>query len=147
MEKDTQIEHFFDAYAARAQQALDGHDPDIEQVTAAFADCFVESGPVGVSCGKNDAQFREAIPKGYAYYRQAGITAMDIRAQHVELLDELHAMNRVQWNSAFRRKDGTAGSINFEVIYLLRLEQNDWKIFAYITGDEEQAMRDNGLID
>lgn len=146
MEKDTQIEHFFEAYAARVQQALDGHDPDVEQVMATFADCFVESSPVGVICGKNDAQFREAIPKGYAFYRQVGITAMDIRAQHIELLDELHAMDRVQWSSAFRRKDGTAGSINFEVIYLLRLEEKAWKIFAYITGDEQQAMRDNGLM-
>jgi hypothetical protein len=71
---------------------------------------------------------------------------MDIRAQRVEVLDELHAMNRIEWNSSFHRKDGVTGSINFEVIYLLRLEDERWKIFAYITGDEQQALKDNGLV-
>lgn len=146
MGTEAQIERFFEQYAANFQRVLDGEEPDVGKVAACFAECFVESSPAGVICGKNDEQFRTSIPKGYAFYRQAGITAMDIRAQRIELLDELHVMDRIQWSSTFRRQDGVTGNINFEVIYLLRLQNDAWKIFAYITGDEQQALKDNGLI-
>jgi hypothetical protein len=146
MEKEEQISRFFDEYAGNFQRVLNGEEPDVEKAAACFAACFVESSPAGVKCGKNDAEFREMIPHGYRFYREVGITAMDIRAQRVEVLDELHAMNRIEWNSSFHRKDGVTGSINFEVIYLLRLEDERWKIFAYITGDEQQALKDNGLV-
>jgi hypothetical protein len=146
MEKEEQIGRFFEEYAGNFQRALDGGEPDAERVAAHFAGCFVESTPDEVKCGQNNAEFREMIPHGYTFYRQIGITAMDIRAQRVDILDEQHAMNRVQWNSSFKRKDGVTGSINFEVIYFLRREDERWKIFAYITGDEKQALKDNGLV-
>lgn len=36
--------------------------------------------------------------------------------------------------------------IDFEVIYLLQTIANGPKIFAYITGDEESALRQRGLL-
>ena len=53
---------------------------------------------------------------------------------------------KVNWNSSFVRKDKTEGDISFDVFYLIQKIDEDIKIFAYITGDEQQALKDQGLI-
>jgi len=119
---------------------------DAEKVAACFANCFIEATPAGVICGKNDEQFRQAIPQGYDFYKSAGITAMDITGKEITQLDEHHAMARIHWRSLFTRKNGITGGIDFDVIYFLQDLGNGLKIFAYITGDEKKALRDSGLI-
>lgn len=39
-----------------------------------------------------------------------------------------------------------AREIFFAVIYFVQSRENEHKIFAYITGDEQKAFRENGLI-
>jgi hypothetical protein len=46
----------------------------------------------------------------------------------------------------FVTKDKREGAIDFEVIYLLQLRDERIKIFAYITGDEQKAFKDAGLL-
>ena len=146
MPPEESIERFFAGYAARFNLALgDATVMDVEGTAAAFADCFVAANPQGVACGKNDRRFRTAIPQGWEFYRRIGMTSMEITSILVTPLDEIHAMARVSWDSRYRRGDGHEEQIEFDVIYLVQILDGTPKIFAYITGDEEKALREKGL--
>lgn len=141
-----QIEHFFDRYEDRFNIALNTGNTDIEATTDSFADCFVEASPVGIVCGKNDQQFRQMIPQGYTAYKKMGITAMNILSKNISIIDDFHAMARIHWRSVYDRKNGKSGHIDFDVIYLVQDIGKGLKIFAYITGDEQKALKEHGLI-
>ena len=143
---DEGMERFFARYAERFNLAL--ADPpvmDVEGTAAAFADCFVAANPQGVACGRNDSRFHVAIPQGWEFYRRMGMTSMEIVSIHVTPLDEIHTMAKVRWNSRYRMQGGREEQIAFDVIYLLQIRDGVPKIFAYITGDEERALREKGL--
>lgn len=140
------LRRFFDAYEARFAAAM--AEPsviDAEEAAGAFADIFVEATPVGVSGGKNDAAFRELIPKCYAFYKSIGTTSMRIDALGLTKLDPFHWMAKVHWKSAYRTSSGSESSIDFDVIYFVQTLA-DPKIFAYITGDEQNELREHGLV-
>lgn len=143
-----QVEEFFAAYARRSNDAL--RDPpreDINGVVASFAPFFVEAGPKGVFGGANGDEFRKAVPQGFANYREVGGKAMTITRVKVTELNDFNVMARVDWDFAYERpKDGRKGNIVFQNLYFLNFATGGPKIFAYITPDEEQAMRDHGLI-
>lgn len=60
-------------------------------------------------------------------------------------LDDLHAMNRIRWRSTFRKKDRAGATIDCENIYLTRAINAGHKVFAYITGVEQLALKKTGL--
>lgn len=144
----TEIEAFFAVYARITNDALQSPPvEDIDALVAAFAPFFVGASPAGVMGGANDAQFRAMIPEGWRHYRDVGGTAMRIDKLEVTELDPLHACARVEWVFDYRRpRDGKAGSVAFSNIYLVSFADGGPKIFAYITPDEQQAMKDHGLI-
>ena len=144
--REQQLEHFFDQYASRFNKALHGEQTDIEGTASAFSEHFIEASPLGVHCGKNDQEFRTAIPKGYAFYQSIGITFMDMLSKEITILDHYHSMVNVHWRANFNRKDNSTGKIEFEVIYFLQSRENTHKIFAYITGDEQAVLKEDGLI-
>ena len=147
MDRIQQLELFFEQYAARVNQAL--QDPpvvDVDGAVASFANYFIEASPNSVMCGKNDEQFRAVIPQGFAFYKSIGTTAMNVAGVDVTPLDELHAMARVHWDSRYRRQDGDEVRIEFDVIYFLQVRDGQPKIFAYVTGEEQQVLRDHGLL-
>ena len=102
--RKTELEIFFNHYADRFNQCLKEGVVDAEETAASFADCFVEASPIGITCGKNDENFRKMIPQGYEFYKSIGITSMDINAKEITLLDEYHAMVKVKWTSRFTKK-------------------------------------------
>lgn len=142
-----QVEDFFRRYEALFEQAL-GDNPvvDVDGIVNNFADYFVESSPVGVQGGANDETFREAIPKGYAFYKHIGTTSMRVAALDVTELDPLHVMAKVHWVADYRKPDGTDDRIEFDNIYFLTFASGSPKVFAYITPDEQAALREHGLI-
>lgn len=138
------IRLFFKAYAARMNAALaDPKRLDGKAMRAAFADYFVGADPNGVRGGKNGLLFRLMLPRGIRYYRKIGTIAMDLGEVRVTNLDDHHAMVHVDWTA--RYKGGKA--IAFTNIYLLQLRDGAAKIFAWITGDERQALKCAGVID
>lgn len=144
--RNQKIDSFFQQYAARTNKAINGEDIDVAEAVNCFALCFVEASPSGIICGNNDADFKKKIPEGFAFYRKLGITAMNILSSQISLLDDLHAMAKIHWSAVYKReKDNRSGTINFDVIYLLQLRNDSCKIFAYITGDEQQALKEAGL--
>ncbi|RYD72232.1 MAG: hypothetical protein EOP53_22285 [Sphingobacteriales bacterium] len=140
-----QVSHFFDEYAGRFNDGITSGKPDIEAIKKCFADYFVESSPVGVMGGQNDESFEEKIPQGYKYYSKIGITAMNIISKDIKVIDEFHAMATIQWSSAYHKENGDKGLIGFEVTYFVNTKEGI-KIFAYITGDEQAALKEHGLI-
>ncbi len=141
-----QLETFFDEYAQRVNQALNDEPSDIDATVNSFANCFIESSPLGVICGKNDKDFRKNIAEGYVFYRSIGITSMDIVSKEITALDAYHNMTKIHWKTNFVRKDGSKGSIKFDVIYFTWSIDEEHKIFSYITGDEQKALEEKGLI-
>jgi hypothetical protein len=141
-----EIENFFNRYEARINDALSGAEPDIDETVNSFASEFIEASPAGVISAKNDKKFRKAISHGWNFYKEVGIRTMDILSLQITILDNLHAIVKVHWSSSFVRKNKTNGDIAFDVFYLLQKTGDDLRIFAYITGDEQQALKDEGLV-
>ena len=141
------VEAFFKDYARRSDEAL--QDPpleDVDGVVGAFAPFFVEASPKGVMGGANDANFRKMIPRGFARYRAVGGTGMRITGVEVTDLDDFNAMARIDWAFDYKRpSDGRKGSVTFQNLYFLNFAGDDPSVFAYITPDEEKAMKDHGL--
>lgn len=140
------IVRFFTAYADRFNASL--ADPaviDTDGMVNSFADYFVEASAKGVKGGKNGLMFRVMIPRGFRYYRKIGTTAMNVASVRVTPIDDMHVMAHVDWDSRYR-KDGRDIRIPFTNIYMLQIAADGPKVFAYVTGDEEQVLRDHGLI-
>ena len=145
MNRDESIRNFFLAYEARFNDALNGKE-DIDGFVDSFASCFLGASPAGITCGKNDDSFREAIPKGNAFYRNIGTKSMKIMGLEITPLDELHLMVKAHWDSLYEKKNKDIVSIKFAVIYFLQSKGDEYKIFTYITGDEQKVLQEHGLI-
>lgn len=147
MDEIVVIERFFEAYGAQFARALaDPPEIDVEATAGAFADCFIEAGPRGVSCGRNDDTFRAQIPQGYAFYRRIGIRSMAIVMFVPSQLDERHWGVRVRWLAEYDH-GGRTGELEFEGVYFVQMTGAGPKIFAYVTGDEEGELRALGLLE
>ena len=144
--QENTIEQFFKEYETQFNKNLLDDTSNGNDTSSAFADCFITASPEGIVCGKNDEQFLAAIPQGYEFYRLAGIRCMKIVATERTFIDILHAMVKVTWRSEYTNKAGVEGNITFDVTYLLRIEGESCRIFAYITGDEQAALKEHGLI-
>ena len=144
--RQQQVSSFFDKYEADFNHGISGADINLAEAQKGFTDCFIGANPNGVACGKNENQFREAISQGYQFYKNIGITAMNIVSKEVTPLDDFHVMARIRWKAEFVRKDSTKGGIEFDNIYFLQTIASDCKIFCYITGDEQKVLRERGLI-
>lgn len=142
----SQIDSFFDQYRDRFNKAIKGDVSDIEGTAELYSDYFIAANPSGVYCGKNDKQLHEVMLKGYAFYKNIGITAMEIVSKEITLLDDFHTMTKIRWRSNFVKKDDLKGSIEFENIYFTQTRENQHKVFAYITGDEQAVLKEFGLI-
>jgi hypothetical protein len=144
--RQTEIDEFFFQYATRFNQALREERTDVDDTANAFAKCFIEANPRGVTCGDNDAQFRKIIRQGHAFYRSIGMTDMEIISKEIIGLDEYHWLVEVHWRASFVKVDGSLGEIEFDAFYLLQKLTNSYKIFTYITGDEQKALKEKELI-
>jgi hypothetical protein len=140
------ISQFFDDYAKRFNEALSGAEPDVENTIASFAPCFVEASPVGIICSKNDERFKDAIPRGYDFYKSIGTQSMKICSQVITVLDDLHAMVKIHWQSLYVKQTGNKEEIGFDVHYFVQVKDEQVKIFAYITGDEKKLLDERGLV-
>jgi hypothetical protein len=66
-------------------------------------------------------------------------------SKDVTLIDDLHYSVKVYWRYTFE-KDGREGTIDFHNTYFLTTIEGEPKIFAYIVGDEQKALKEHGLI-
>jgi hypothetical protein len=144
--REQQIADFFHHYCEVFNRALSGKGQDTEHIAELFSTCFIAANPSGVNCGQNNETFLDAMQKGYAFYRSIGMASMDIVSREITLLDDLHTMVRVRWRSTFLKGDGLKTTIEFENIYFTQTRDTQHKVFAYITGDEQAALKSAGLV-
>lgn len=140
------VDTFFEAYASNFNEVLLGAEVNIDKVSQCFSECFIEASPLGVNASKNNEQFKEAIPKGFEFYKRIGITSMQILSKDITALDSQHTMVKVKWQALFKRKDDTNGEVAFDVFYFLQAHDETFRIFAYITGDEQTVLKQEGLV-
>lgn len=142
-----QFNRFFHDYAAAFNRSLDASVDD-QAIMSAFAEHFIEASPAGVQPGRNGEEFREALHKSYAFYRQIGTRRMSVRGLNVTPIDELHWMVQVNWTADYEPRGKQPISIDFDVTYLLQtLPGKAPKIFAFVAGDEMAALKQRGVVD
>ena len=134
------FDRFFRDYAEAYNRSL-GERVDYDAISAAFTDCFVAAGPDGVSCGQNDDGFREALDKGYAFYKSIGTRKMSVRRVDVMPIDDRHHMAKVHYHADYQNTSGEAISIDFDVTYVLQTRDGRPRIFAFVAGDEMGVYR------
>lgn len=146
--RERRLRAFFGRYSRNSNAALLAPDSaDIGALAGAFAGHFVGAGPAGVMGGTKDPSFPDTLRQGFRAYRAMGGTRFEIIALDVEMLDDANAMVRADWEFDYLRpRDGAKGTIAFRNIYFVNFAGGDAKIFAWITPDEAQAMKDHGLI-
>lgn len=137
----------FRDYSQRSNAALHAAErADLDALAGAFAGHFVGASPAGVMGGAKDASFPEILRRGFEAYRASGGTRFEIINLEVEMLDDCNAMVRADWEFDYLRpRNGATGTIAFRNIYFVNFAGGEPKIFAWITPDEAQAMKDHGL--
>jgi hypothetical protein len=145
--KKKSIDDFFSTYELNFNKGLsEGITSVSEAIISSFSNCFVESSPAGVMCGTNDDGFLQEIEQGLQFYKKIGSQSMKITSKEITDLDDLHSMAKIGWRYT-AIKDGREVVIDFQNIYMLVIQNNQPKIFAYIAGDEQRALKENGLMD
>jgi hypothetical protein len=138
---------FFDNYVDVFNQSL-GNAPDVDAIRADYAEYVVSAGAGGVVAGgENDDKYADVLRKGAKFYRQVGLQGMTLIKVEVTPLDPEHDMARPFFRADYRRKDDTAVSIEFDVLYMLQRREGGPKIFCFVAGDEMALYRRYGLVD
>ncbi len=142
--KKKNIEEFFSTYEAHFNNGLANKPVTSEEMSQFFEECFIESSPAGVICGKNDDQFLDKVQSGFDFYKSIGSKSMTIVSKDITLLDDLHALAKIYWRYSYV-KDDREGTIDFTNYYFVTI-RDQVKIFGYIAGDEQKALADKGLL-
>jgi hypothetical protein len=142
---EPQVRAFFDRYANVFERGLSGA-AGMEEAAALYAPAFVAASPAGVHAGTNDASLQQVMAQGYERYRAMGTKAMHVRDVRLTPIDDLHGVAHVAWTATYARGDGADVAIDFEVHYLLQERDGELKVFGWVSGDEEAALREHGLV-
>lgn len=138
------IKDLFDRYESQTNAALAGQ-PDMAAVTDLYDQAFIAASPAGVIAGQKDREFRDALAAGFARNRELGATRVEIRDLRVMPIDPIHALAHVDWRAVYDTADGQK-QIDFTNTYLTRTDGDATRVFGWITGDENQALREHGII-
>jgi hypothetical protein len=142
--KDTNL--FMRRYGTLMDEGVQSGQPDGQALAHMFADHCVASSPAGVMGGEGGTSLAQIIPGAIANYRRLGGTRFVMEQVDVTAIDDLHDMARVGWRFDYRRpSDGTDGSVSFQNTYFVTRASGRPKIFAWITPDEQAALKAHGL--
>ena len=144
MTKDI-LEKFFKRYEQFFTQSLDG-ELDANEMSALYAQEFIAASPIGVMAGKNDNQFQQALAQGYEQYRKIGTKGMRVRGVSVSPIDELHCVAHVAWTATYANANNPNIEIDFDVHYLMQELNNKPHIFGWVSGNEQELLKEYGVI-
>ena len=128
---------FFDQYAAALSAA------DAQTIAAAYADQFLAAGPGFHHCMQNDAHFLASLESAGRRYRRIGMHIIAPRAYTETPLDRELTLIRIEWQ--LLRADGSE-LVSFAVTYVVQAVDGAPKIIFSIAHNEQQRMREKGLI-
>lgn len=144
---EQQVRAFFADYEALVNRALQPQpDIDLDAAVAVYADWLLEANPSGVICFHNDEAFRSAVPQLFESQRALGAQSMKIGTLKLTRLDDYHTMAKIHWDTVYRAADGREVHIDFSETYFVQTREGTTKIFAYIAGDQDQLLKDSGLV-
>jgi hypothetical protein len=119
---------------------------NLNEVEALYASEFIAASPAGVMGGRNDDHFKQMMAQGYARYRAMGTKAMQLGEVCVSPIDEHHCLAHVAWTATYARQDQADVAIDFEVHYFVQSLRGDLKIFGWVSGDEQELLRERGIV-
>lgn len=139
-------EEFMRRYGALMDEGVRSGVAKGEELAAMFAEYCVASSPAGVFGATVDGGFGRTVSDGVANYKRMGGTAFVMESVAVEPVNELHDLARVGWRFDYTRPaDGQSGTIRFENIYFVSRTGTGPRIFAWVTPDEQAALKEHGL--
>lgn len=141
---EAQVRKLFERYEQLFQKSLAG-DADMDEVASVYASAFIAASPAGVMVGKNDDQLKQAMEQGYAHYRAIGTKAMRKRHVRISPMDEHHCVAHVAWTATYARQGRPDVTIDFDVHYLVQKLGGEPKIFGWVSGDEQEVLREHGI--
>ena len=144
MTKDI-LEKFFQRYEHFFMQSLNG-EIDSDEMSELYATEFIAASPIGVLAGKNDTSFRRALSGGYEQYRKIGTKGMRVRCVEMSQIDELHCIADVAWTASYEVVDKQQIDIDFDVYYLMQELNGEPRIFGWISGNEQELLKQHGVI-
>lgn len=144
MTKDA-LEKFFQRYERFFMQSLIG-EIDGDEMSELYAPEFIAASPLGVLAGKNDAGFRQALSDGYEQYRKIGTKGMRVRGVEMSQIDDLHCVANVAWTASYEVANNQKVDIDFDVHYLMQELNGNLRIFGWISGNEQELLKQYGVI-
>ncbi len=144
MTKD-EVKNFFRRYEQFFMQSLNG-EIDSDELSALYAQEFIAASPLGVMTGKNDSIFQKTLEQGYEQYRKMGTQRMCVRDVSVSPIDDIHCVARVAWTAAYSTSAKPNIEIDFEVNYLMQELDNELRVFGWISGNEQDLLKEYGVI-
>ena len=141
-----EVSGFMAEYAGRMNAGVRDGRVDAPLLAGCFAADFIGASSGGVMAGRNEG-LAEVIAGGTEAYRRMG--GLAFVAEHIDTqeLAPNSFMTTVSWRFDYRRPaDGQLGSITFTNRYLISTAQGGPVIFAWITPDEQAALREHGLV-
>lgn len=144
MTKDT-LEKFFQRYERFFMQSLSG-EIDGDEMSELYAPDFIAASPIGVLAGKNDTGFRQALSDGYEQYRKIGTKGMRVRDVEMLRIDEFHCVANVAWTASYEVPNKHQVHIDFDVYYLMQELNGKLRIFGWISGNEQELLKQYGVI-
>lgn len=140
------VRDLFARYERVTNAALSG-DVDLDALSDLYTPEFISATPAGVMTGKNDAALGAAMVRGFDYQRALGTKKMVVRSVSASPLDERHCVAHVAWTASYA-KAGLPDiiAIDFDVHYLVRLDDSTARVFGWVAGDEQAALKEHGVI-
>jgi hypothetical protein len=142
---EAEVKALFQRYQRLFEKGLSG-DIDAREVAAFYAPVFIAASPAGIFTGKNNAALLKVMREGYARYRQTGMKSMGLGDIRLSEIDDHHCMAHVGWTASYARRSQADVTIEFEVHYLLQNLDGEPKIFGWVSGDEQELLRQHGIV-
>lgn len=141
----TQTNNFLRQWFLDYEKAVNSFDA--ERVSSQYTDCYIEAGPKGTNCIKNDDDYRAAISKRKQVFKSLGFQFAKILSVDITPVDENYAMAKVDWQMQFKKDREEIVNAEFAITYIVYTRNDDPKVVFYISHeDEEEMMRDLGLL-
>lgn len=144
MTKDS-LEKFFERYESFFMQSLNG-EIKRQEMSELYAPEFIAASPLGVLAGKNDGAFQQALSGGYEQYRKIGTKGMHVREVRMQPIDDIHCVADVAWTASYEKSNGQQVDIDFDVYYLMQELNGKLHIFGWISGNEQELLKQYGII-
>lgn len=119
---------------------------DADELTSLYTPEFIAASPEGVTTGKLDETLIRSMSAGYERYRAIGTKQMRVHSLRISPIDEHHAVAHVGWTATYIRDDLPETTIDFTVHYLMQVRGDEAKVFGWIAGDEDAALKEHGII-